>query len=143
METNVTVVRLLVSEQAAFGEFSRLVTQGLMDPRGNRVEADFGDYAHVVANEERLTYVSWIAPTIHEPEKILLIETQSRAGRPFASYAYVRRLREAKNSEVLWFVVFAEKTVWGLRLRTWFVPDRQDEYIDQLQQKGELIWPRP
>ncbi len=60
----------LVSIADAFQVFATYVENGISDFEGRNIEADFGDYTHVIRNEERVKRVSWIAQTAKEPDEV-------------------------------------------------------------------------
>ena len=140
MPEETPIVPLASSEREAFECFEALAVEGIVDARGQRIEVDLGDYVHVVHDEERILFIPWILPTITDPTQIISIRRRKRGKRITVDH-YVRRLRESEDdAEGSLFVVVVERTPWGLRLRTWLSPVLQEEYVEKLRAKGEVIW---
>jgi len=62
----------LVQISDAFDVFASYVEAGFIDFEGKIISADFGDYTHVLHNEERIKRVTWIGPTVSEPDQVWL-----------------------------------------------------------------------
>lgn len=62
----------LVQVSEAFDVFAGYVRTGISDFEGRVIETDFGDYTHVILNEERIKRVTWIGPTASEPDEVWL-----------------------------------------------------------------------
>lgn len=134
-----TVVPPAASQEEALEAFRQLATGGVTDGRGEQVEVDFGDYAHVIHQEDRLRQIPWIAPTLQSPDQIIRLPLDMRGGRPKQVEDYIKRIYESDDDEDgTLFLVGVERTLWGLRLRTWFAPRRQEAYIEELG--GDVIW---
>jgi hypothetical protein len=134
-----TVVPLAASQEEALEAFRQLVTGGVTDARDEWVEVDFGDYAHVIHQEDRLRQIPWIAPTLQSPDQIIRLPLDIKGGHLKQVEDYIRRIYLSDDDEEgTLFLVGVERTVWGLRLRTWFAPRRQEEYVEDLG--GDVIW---
>ena len=87
--------------------------------------------------------VPWISPALETPDLIIrLTESKRRKGkRPRTSENYVKCIREDEaDATGSLFVVSVERLPGYLRLKTWFIPFRQENYIQDLLAKGEVIW---
>jgi len=137
------VIPLATSARQAFELFQRLAWEGVRDVRGEDVEVDLGNYAHVLGKEERIRQIVWLVPTLQEPDLIIRWTETRRGKRPKTAETYIKWICASEEEiEDTLFVVGTERA-WGrLRLKTWFVPLRQEEYVDELRRKGEVIWQR-
>jgi len=61
MRNEVPVVPLCSSLEA-FEVFSRYVEKGLSDFAGQPIEIDYGNYTHIMEDEERLERTPWVGP---------------------------------------------------------------------------------
>lgn len=139
MPEDIPVIALAESEQAAFEVFSKLA-EGLQDVRGEYIEIDLGNYVHVLGEEERIKQIPWIPATLEHPERIIRLAHARKGKRPIVTENYVKRIRSTEEEEGNFFIVGVERVLGRLRLRTWFKPRDQAEYIDRLSRKGETIW---
>lgn len=118
----------------AFVIFRDELTPGVTDVRGENVEIDLGDYAHLWAHAEMFSRIRWIAETLRNPEEI--------RQHPW---------KEKRNREIYPNTVFTDKTDQtgephlvvvsrGLGLKFWtsFIPE-ESEYIERMR-KGKLLW---
>jgi hypothetical protein len=141
MVENASTVPLASSEREAFDCFRILAQQGVTDIRGEYIEIDLGNYVHVLDQEERLEQIPWVAPTLERPDYIIRLTGSRKGKRPKVTENYVKRIRESPNDpEGSIFVVGVERTRGHLRLRTWFMPARQEKYVQDLLKRGETIW---
>jgi len=143
MGEGVPVIPLARSEIEAFDRFQALSRDGVTEVRGGYVEVDLGNYAHVLDKEERLAQIPWISPALETPDLIIrLTESKRRKGkRPRTSENYVKCIREDEaDTTGSLFVVSVERLPGYLRLKTWFIPFRQENYIQDLLAKGKVIW---
>lgn len=139
MPEHIPVIALAESEQAAFELFSKLA-EGLEDVRGEHVEIDLGNYVHVLGEEERIKQIPWISATLKQPEQIIRLSHSRKGKRPITTENYVKRIRATVDDEGSFFIVGVERVLGYLRLRTWFRPRDQAEYVDRVSQKGEVLW---
>jgi hypothetical protein len=143
MDEGVPIIPLARSETEAFNRFQALARQDVTEVRGGYVEVDLGNYVHVLDKEERLAQIPWIAPTLETSDLIIRLTESKRQKnkRPRTSENYVKRIREDEaDTTGSLFVVSVERLPGCLRLKTWFAPFRQENYIQDLLAKGEVIW---
>jgi hypothetical protein len=58
------------SSLEAFEVFSRYVEKGLSDFAGHPIEIDYGNYTHIMEDEERLKRAPWVGPTVDQPDEV-------------------------------------------------------------------------
>ncbi len=127
----------------AFQVFARYVAQGLPDFAGQRIEVDFGDYTHVIRDEDRIQRISWLAPTAQEPARVWrrLSRKPGKRQRNVRQQTYVKWIRPDEMAPPELFVLGTELLPSGqLRLRTWYSAHDPEGELAQLA-RGEQIWP--
>ena len=67
----------LCSSLEAFEAFSQYMEKGLSDFAGQRIEIDYGNYAHIMEDEERLERTPWVGPTVDQPDEVWLVSVGS------------------------------------------------------------------
>ena len=137
------VVALAESQDAAFAEFRCLVAERPLTSLAVPLEADLGDYVHILDPEnpdyhDRLARVTWLRPTLNAPEEIwhLLLRRTGRV--PLPRVYFLRQLQTSTDEAPEWFVVVTQPTEHGLRLKTWFVAD-EDYLDDYIRIAGERL----
>ena len=142
MSDEIPVVPLAPSEKEAFEHFRELAFRDVRDIRGEYIEIDLGNYVHILGEEERIKQIPWIEPTLEEPDQIVRLTHARKGKRPIVTENYIRRIRQSEEELIgSIFIVGVERVRGRLRLRTWFAPFRQEEYVQNLLKKGEVIWP--
>ncbi|MFB0535533.1 MAG: PBECR2 nuclease fold domain-containing protein [Anaerolineae bacterium] len=135
----------LCSSLEAFEVFSRYVEKGLSDFAGQPIEIDYGNYTHIMEDEERLERAPWVGPTVGQPDEVWLLPVGSveKQWRGVRRRTYLKRFRPSPDSPEELFAVGLEQTASGkLRLRTCFKVRYPARYVENLRQRGgERIWP--
>jgi hypothetical protein len=142
-EEDAPIVPRAVSDEEASEIFGRYVAEGLADPLGNVVGCDFGDYAHVLRDSERVFTVRGVQQVMQQPDMIWQLPSPDPLKRAMGveRLTYVKWVREEEESEPELFVVGCERLQTGqVRLRTWFYADEPEEYLEGLKAKGVIIW---
>jgi hypothetical protein len=142
VSAEVPVIPLAPSEKEAFEYFRELAFRGVRDIRGEYIEIDLGNYVHVLGEEERIKQIPWIEPTVEEPDQIVRLTHSRKGRRPIVTENYIRQIRQSEEEATgSIFIVEVERVRGRLKLRTWFAPFLQEEYVHALLKKGEVIWP--
>jgi hypothetical protein len=127
-----------VSEEDAFGIFANFVVGGITDFEGHIVEADFGDYTHIVHDEGRVGRVHWIERALREPDGVWRYSSSKSKKRRLGvkQQTYVKWICPEEGVDEL-FVVGTEIVSAGrIRLRTWYVAEDSDYELARLS-RGE------
>lgn len=128
----------------AFRIFTGYVEDGILDFEGKRIEADFGDYTHVIHDENRIKRVSWIEPTAQEPDEVWLWRSRKPSKRQLniRQQTYVKWIRPAEEEPPELFVLGVELLPTGqLRLRSWYSANNPEAELEKLG-KGEQLYDR-
>ncbi len=96
--THMSVIPL-VQASDAFDVFAGYVEAGITDFEGKVISADFGDYTHVLHNEKRIRRVTWIGPTVSEPDQVWLRRSKKPKKRQLGirQRTYVKWIRPAPD----------------------------------------------
>jgi hypothetical protein len=135
----------LCSSLEAFEVFSQYVEKGLSDFAGRPIEIDYGNYTHIMEDEERLERTPWVSSTVDQPDEVWLVPVGSveKQWQGVRRRTYLKWLRPAPDNPGELFAVGLEQTASGkLRLRTWFKVRYPTRYVENLRRRGgEKIWP--
>jgi hypothetical protein len=137
------IVPRAASDEEASEIFRRYVAEGLRDPLGNLVECDFGDYAHVLRDPERVFIVAGVEQAVQQPDMIWQLPSPDPLKRAMGveRLTYVKWVREEEGSHPELLVAGCERLPTGqVRLRTWFYADEPRGYLEDLETKGVVLW---
>ncbi len=110
----------------------------VIDARGKRVEADLGDYAHIILDHpEMQSRVGWLEATLKNPLEIRQHPDRNKSFREL----YINQIYTSEEEPFgEWHLVVIDARPF-CKLWTSFIP--QDEsYVRQIQKRGKLLWTR-
>ena len=118
----------------AFVIFRDELTPSVTDVRGESVEIDLGDYAHLWAHAEMSSRIRWIAETLRNPEEIRQHPDRRKRNREI----YLNTVFTDGNDQIGEPHLVVVNRGLGIRFWTSFVPDRS-QYVERMR-KGKLLW---
>ncbi len=111
----------------------------MLDVRNKRIDADLGDYAHIILDHPEMQQrVGWIEETLKNPEEIRQHPDKSKSFREI----YLNRICASENdTEGTWHLVVVDARPFS-KLWTSFLPTAPD-YVAMIQKRGKLVWKNP